>query len=141
MIHLTPQNCHKQNALCVILREKLKFNEFALIASDLRLNEVHALLSLPEVDTPCRIRRARNRSGSAFDQQSEPGLVVGFMRSGDSSIKVLVIYTDRYDAEDPTGRQWGFIDVAQVSRHPATTSGKAQPLPKVKLRANRKTKI
>jgi REP element-mobilizing transposase RayT len=135
VIHLTPQNCHKQNALCNILREKLKFNEFALIAADLSLDEVNALLALPEVDTPCRIRRARNRSGSAFDQQSEPGLVAGFMRSSDTSIKVLVIYTERYDEEDATGRQWGFVDVVQVGHHPAC---KTKPAPKSKAAATRK---
>lgn len=104
-------NCKE---LVSALSAQLNFDRYRLHAADCSLAETAQLLSLPEDGAPCSVRRARNRSGSAYEQQRQPGLVVGYMRSGDGSIKVLVIYTEQPDDAEPIGFSWGFVGVEQV---------------------------
>lgn len=94
------------------VRQRINFERFQLDITTLSLAEVDLLLSVPEVDTGCRIKKMPNRSGSAFSQMTELGIVAGFMRSSDESIKVLVVYTER--PNDDGSYDFGFVNLSQV---------------------------
>jgi hypothetical protein len=94
------------------IRQRINFDAFKLDTETLSIYEIDLLLSIPEVDTGCRIKKVNNKSGSAFSQMSELGIVAGFMRSSDESIKVLVVYTER--PNDDGSYDFGFVGLGQV---------------------------
>ncbi len=105
---------HYIDGIAEAVRTKIKFEKFSIQPDDLSLEEIDLLLSLPEVDTGCRVRRAKNKSGSAFDQMWEMGIVCGFMRGSDKSLRVLVVYTERPEADG--SYDFGFVATSQVSK-------------------------
>jgi hypothetical protein len=96
------------------VRLSINFAKFAVTPEDLTSEEVDLLLTLPESDTGCRIRQAKNKSGSAFQQMWELGIVCGFMRGSEGNLRVLVVYTERPNADG--SYDFGFVDTKQVAR-------------------------
>ena len=105
---------HYIDGLAEAARTKIEFDKFKLQPEDLSVEEIDLLLSIPEVDSGCRVRRAKNKSGSAFDQMWELGIVCGFMRGADKSIRVLVVYTERPEADG--SYDFGFVAIDQIRK-------------------------
>jgi hypothetical protein len=99
------------------VRESINFHKFELDTSTLSLEEIDLLLSLPQVDSGCVIKtNPNNKSGSAFAQMREYGIIAGFMRGHDASIRVLVVYTERPNADGTF--QYGFVACSQIKHAP-----------------------
>jgi rhodanese-related sulfurtransferase len=62
------------------VRNAINFHKFELDTSTLSIEENDLLLSLPQVDSVCVIKTNPNKSGSAFAQMKEYGIIAGFMR-------------------------------------------------------------
>ncbi len=92
-------------------RERIRFNQFAVTAESLSPDEVAALARLPELDTGCKVRTNPNRSGSAFAQMWEMGILAGFVRTDDGTLKALVVFTER--PNDDGSYDFGFVALSK----------------------------
>jgi hypothetical protein len=98
------------------VRNAINFHKFELDTSTLSIEENDLLLSLPQVDSVCVIKTNPNKSGSAFAQMKEYGIIAGFMRGHDKSIRVLVVYTER--PNDDGTFEYGFVSPSQIKHVP-----------------------
>ena len=92
-------------------RERIHFSQFAVTADSLSKDEVELLARLPELDTGCKVRTNPNKSGSAFSQMWEMGILAGFVRTDDGSLKALVVYTER--PNDDGSYDFGFVALSK----------------------------
>lgn len=76
-----------------LLKSKLNFSAYEAKLDALDMEEIDALLSIPEVMDLCLIKPDRVKCGSVFSGLREPAIVCGFMK--DKELKVLVIYHER----------------------------------------------
>ncbi len=98
------------------VRNAINFHKFELDLSTLSVEEIDLLLSLPQVDSGCTIKTNPNKSGSAFSRMKEYGIIAGFMRGHDKSIRVLVVYTERPNDDDTF--EYGFVSTSQIKHTP-----------------------
>jgi hypothetical protein len=94
------------------VRDQINFHSHQLQVSDMTLAEIEQLLSIPQVDSGCIVKTHPNKSGSAFAQMTEYGIVAGFMRGHDTSIRVLVVLTER--PNDDGSYDYAFFPIKQI---------------------------
>lgn len=92
-------------------RDRIHFSQFAVTADSLSSEEVEAIARLPELDTGCKVRVNPNKSGSAFSQMWEMGILAGFVRSGSGAINALVVFTER--PNDDGSYDFGFVPLSR----------------------------
>jgi hypothetical protein len=117
------------NGLAKETRERIGFDPFGLDMTSLTREERESLALIPSMDEGCKIRTNPNRSGSAFAQMYEHGILAGLMRSHDGTIKALVVYTERQN--DDNTYDHGFIPLSHFKLPRLTKKALEEILSKV----------
>jgi hypothetical protein len=102
---------HCVNGLAQAVRDRLRLEHFQLHTSEMSLEEIKLLLTLPQIDEGCVVKRAKTKSRSAFDSMREFGIIAGFLRGADKQIKILIVYTERPDGDC---YEYGFVNPSQI---------------------------